>query len=341
MFSQRIAALLPPFLLIAVVGTVAAGVQRYVSPPSGLQLPLADTHEADVLIRIGSKQYPRWAIDRDDITIRIPKPTHRIVSQNFSTDDFVYSVAPPQDVVAVSESAYAKGFSNVYDFVERFHPAISSDPERVLALNPDLLIVSSDSRADYTSLARSTGVPLYRMETLFPTLDSIEQTIRLTGYLTGNDEAAEKAARHFRAAIDAAKALRPPNAPKPRVLGLGGTYSYGKTTLFQDICDNLGAINVGAENGLVGYDAISFEQIVRWDPEWIIAGADPGKTEQTRQRLLHDPAISLTQAARNNHIVVLENHVFLPISPYSILLVQAMAQALYGAPRSPAAVKHE
>jgi len=334
MVYQRIVALGPPILLVAVVAALAAGVERYASPPGGLQLPLAYESEGDARIRMGRANYPRQAIDSDEVAVRVARPTHRIVSQYWSIDDYVYSVAPPQDVVAVSESAYVKSISNVYEKVQQFRPVVASDPERVLALDPDLMMVASSSRADYTSLARSSGVPVYRMQTMFQTLDQVEQCIRLTGYLTGNDDAAEKEARRFSEAIDRAKALRPANAPKPRILGLGGRYSYGRDTLFQDIVTTLGGINVGAENGLEGYDSVSFEQIIRWDPEWIIADSDPGKVKETLRALLADPAISLTQAARKGHIVVLENRVFLPMSPYTTLLVQAMAEAVYGASRS-------
>src|SRR6202041_2554377 len=123
--------------------------------------------------------------------------------------------------------------------------------------------------------------------------------------------------------------MRPPGSMKPRILGLGGRYGYGRKTLFQDIVTKLGGINVGAENGLVGYDSVNFEQIVRWDPEWIIAGAKTGDTKQVLATLMSDPAISLTQAARNGHILVIDNRVFLPMSPYTSVLVQAMAEQIY------------
>lgn len=339
--AQRITGLLSPFLLVVAVTTIAAAVQRYAHPPGGLQLPLAHASDGDSRIRTGSASYPRQATDSDEMTVHVATPTHRIVSQYWSIDDYVYSVVPPQDVVAVSESAYVKSISNVYDRVQQFHPVVASDPERVLALDPDLMVVSSSSRADYTSLARSSGVPVYRMQTIFQTLDQVEQNIRLTGYLTGNDEAAEKEATRFHEAINAARALRPANAPKPRILGLGGRYSYGDETLFHDIVKTLGGINVGAEMGLKSYDSVNFEQIIRADPEWIIAGADRGKAKETLAKLLNDPAISLTQAARNGHIVVLENNVFLPMSPYTTLIVRAMAEAIYGAPRTTEKVTHE
>ena len=46
--------------------------------------------------------------------------------------------------------------------------------------------------------------------------------------------------------------------------------------------------------------------------------------------LLADPAIATTQAARDGHILVVEFHVFLPTSPFTTLLVNAIAEAIYG-----------
>jgi iron complex transport system substrate-binding protein len=330
---QPMRSLVPPALLILLVVAIAGAVHTYASPQGGLQLPVLNREDGDARIRIGKTQYPREAVDSDEVTVRIARPAHRIVSQYWSIDELVYSVLPPEDVVAVSQTAYAEEISNVYQTVQRFKPAVATDPERVVALNPDLMFISSDGRADYTSLARSSGIPVYRMHAVFETLDQIEQNIRLVGYLTGQDENAAKEASRFHAAIEEAVSLRPPGSPKPRILGLGGRYSYGRKTLFQDIVTRLGGINVGAENGLVGYDSVNFEQIIRWNPEWIVAGAKTGNTKQVLAALMSDPAISLTQAARNGHIVVVDNRIFLPMSPYTSALVQAIAQAIYGAPR--------
>jgi iron complex transport system substrate-binding protein len=326
----RIWTFVAPVLLIAVVVTIAAGVQRYASPPGGLQLPVANIGDNPLLVRTGSLHYPREAVDSDGVTVRITHPAHRIVSQSWSIDEWVYSVVPPRDVVAVSESAYQHRMSNVYAAVQLFHPAISSDPERVIALDPDLMIVSSNGRADYTSLARSSGVAVFRMQTMLQSLNEIGQAVRLIGYLTGNDEAATKEAARFHDAVQKAQSLRPAGAPTPRILGLAGNYAYGKNTLFEDIVSALGAINVAAQNGLAGYEAVDFELVIRWDPEWIFVGAEDGKTKNVLAALSADPAISVTQAARNNHIVVLDDRIFLAKSPYSVRLVQAMAEALYG-----------
>ncbi len=323
-------AALAPLSFIALVGVVGAAVQHFAAPAGGLQLPRARKSEGSIEIRTGSLRYPREAVDSDAVRVRIPRPPRRIVSQFFSIDDYLYSIVPPERVIAVSANAYQPQFSNVYGLVERFHPAISTDPEKVVRLDPDLILVSSDGRSDYTSLLRGSGIPLYRMETTFRTLKEVEETILLTGYLTGEDAAASREASRFRQAIQQARALRPPHAHKPRILGLGGSFSYGSDTLFNDIVQQLGGVNVGAEGGLVGYSSVNSEQIIRWNPEWIVAGADPDKVQQVSAKLLSDPAIALTQAARNGHVLVLENHIFLPLSPFTTRLVTAMAQAIYG-----------
>ncbi len=329
---QTLRTVVPPVLLSLLVVAIAGAVHTYASPPGGLQLPVLEREHGDARVRTGNDQYPRAAIDSDEVTVSIARPAHRVVSQYWSIDEFVYSILPPQDVVAVSQSAYAEEISNVLQNVRAFKPAVATDVERVVALDPDLMLVSREGRADYTSLARSSGVPVYRIETSFETLDQIEQNIRMVGYMTGQDESAAREASRFHAVIEKAASLRPPGSAKPRILGLGGRYSYGTKTLFQDVVTKLGGVNVGGENGLVGYDSVNFEQIVRWDPEWIIAGAKTGDTNQVLANLMSDPAIALTQAARNGHIVVIDNRVFLPMSPYTSILVQAMAEAIYGRP---------
>jgi iron complex transport system substrate-binding protein len=319
----------PSIVLAILVCTIAAAVEHFVPLGAGLQINRATTAHRAAAIRTGPSEYPRVAVDRDDFTVRVARPARRIVSQYWSIDEYVFSVVPPDRVVAVSESAYLPNISNVYRNVQKFRPVIASDPERVLRLDPDLLLVSNNSRADFCALVRSTGAPIYRVFTTFTTLAQVAETIRLTGYLTGEDETAAKELNRFWSEIERAKSRRKPGARPPRILGFSGRSSYGTETLFDDVVRTLGGINVGAEGGLKGYDAINSEQIVRWNPEWIVAGSDRGKTRQVLASLMADPAIAVTPAARAGHILVVEFNVFLPTSPFTTMLVNAIAEAIY------------
>jgi len=113
--------------------------------------------------------------------------------------------------------------------------------------------------------------------------------------------------------------------------GRYGANGYGANTVFDDVLKTVGAINLAAEHGLEGYQPVNFEQIAMWDPDWIIAGADRGQTKTVQAQLLSDPAIAVTRAAHNGHILVLENDIVQPMSPFSARFVTTLANALYGA----------
>lgn len=319
----------PPLAVPGCVAALSVAVGHWAPPLPGLQLASGATQYGRATVRTGVSAYPREAWDSAGVRVRIPAKPYRIVSKYWSIDELLYRVVPPERVAAVSDSAYARRYSNVYTLAEHYRPAVASDPERVLRVNPDLVIVSSSERSDFASIVEQAGVPVYRMYTMFTTLDQIEEHIRLTAYLTGDDEHGETEAQHFRDEVERARRMRPPHARPPRVLGLGGNYSYGSETLFHDIVKTVGGVNVGAEHGLKGYDSVNTEFIARWNPEWIVAGADPGNIDRVRRKILGDPGTAITDAVRNGHVLVFENRVFLPMSPYSTLLVTALAEALW------------
>ena len=328
--SRKLSQLAPSLLLIVLTGAVAAAIGRFTSSVDGQRLLQWSQGQGTSAIHTGSPEYPRTAIDSGGYTVRIPRPPRRIVSQYWAIDEFVYSVVPPKRVVAVSASAYLKSVSNVYRHVERFHPVTATDPERVLRLDPDLILVSDTSRPDFCAIVRDAHIPIFRMFTSFTTLQQIAGGIRVTGYLTGQDQRARDEENKFWTTIEHAKSMLPPNASPPRILGYSGGFTYGANTLFDDVVHTLGGINVGAKGGLKGYDEASSEQIIRWNPDWIITSADSGKEKQALANLLADPGIALTNAARNNHIVVIPTNVFLPMSPFTANFVMLLAEKLYG-----------
>lgn len=318
-------------LILGGVAVVAFGlhlVQAHAGKFEGTR-PTAASGQAG--FSMGGDAYPRVAIDTGSFAVTIARPAHRIASQYWSVDEYVYSVAPPADVVSVSSSAYERSMSNVHEWAEKFHPAVAANPEVLIRIGPDLVMDGSEGSADFSDILRNAGLPVFRVFTIFTTLEQVGKTILLTGYLTGHDEEANRAYLEFQSAVERARARRPEGAAPPRVLGFSGRYSYGDNTLFHDIVQTVGAVNVGAEHGLHGYDAISTEQVLRWDPEWIVSGSAKGKSVETLQKLINDPAVRLTTAARKGQILVLENHVFLPMSPFTVLLLDALSESIYPA----------
>jgi iron complex transport system substrate-binding protein len=316
--------------LVAAIACAGVVVDR-VTPASLVASPTRPYQgHGNSAVRMEQRAYPRSAIGADDVRMSIGASPRRIVSQYGSTDEFLYSVVPPERVVGVSEAAYLEGLSNVTDLVRRHRPVVALDPEQVLRARPDLVLTPADARSDIPALLREAGVPVYRIYTMFETLESIEAHIRLIGYLTGEDARADAEATRFHDTVVRAAARRPTGIRPPRVMGLNATYSYGRETLFTDILRVLGAENVAATNGFVSYDRVTDEHIVRWDPEWIVAGSDAEGIEETHARLLARPAIAATTAAKRGQIVVFDYRVFLPLSPFTARFVETLAATLYG-----------
>jgi iron complex transport system substrate-binding protein len=199
----------------------------------------------------------------------------------------------------------------------------------VLRAHADLVLASDISRADGPALLRAAGLPVIRADTAIDTLDGIKAQMRTIAYLIGEDARGAAREAAFEGVIDRAARRRGTGAP-PRVLALGSTYGFGAHTLLDDIFTRIGVENVAARHGLVGYARVSDEQILRWNPDWIVAGADAGRAGIRRAELLSRPAVAATRAGQTGRILVVENPIFLPISPFTARLVDVLSSAFYG-----------
>ena len=149
----------------------------------------------------------------------------------------------------------------------------SANLESVLALKPDLILDVGSTSATYVSLAtrvqEQTGIPYALLDGRF---DAIAATYRLLGKLTQRD------AEPYAAYADDAllkiqtRINRIPEGERPRVYyargpkgletGLGGSINV-------ETIEFLGARNVAGETK-GGLATVSFEQVLKWDPEIIV-----------------------------------------------------------------------
>ena len=74
---------------------------------------------------------------------------------------------------------------------------------------------------------------------------------------------------------------------------------------------------------------MSTEQVVEWQPDFIITGAEEGKFEEAKRRLLTNPAVASTNAARAGRIIAIDNRYLLSVSHYIVLAIRALADELY------------
>ncbi|HXI08826.1 MAG: iron ABC transporter substrate-binding protein [Bradyrhizobium sp.] len=149
----------------------------------------------------------------------------------------------------------------------------SANLESVLALQPDLILDVGSTSATYVSLAtrvqEQTGIPYALLDGRF---DATAAAYRLLGRLTQRDAEpyasyAEDMLLAIQARINRISVSERPRVyyargPKGLETGLGGSINV-------ETIEFLGARNVAGETR-GGLATVSFEQVLKWDPEVIV-----------------------------------------------------------------------
>lgn len=271
----------------------------------------------------------RDANGREVIVKEIPR---RIASQTLGTDEILLAICDAARLTRLSPLALDESYSFVVDEARRENLRPAYNAEEILAANPDLIFVASFSRADTIETLQSAGATIFRLGA-FDSIEDIETNIRKVGYLVGEDRRAAELIESMNAELAAVKArvdTANNGGRKPRIMSYGVSgNSAGAGTLFDSIARAAGAINVTAEEGFDGFPKISAEQVARWNPDYLVVGANPREFDAVRARLIGNPAIAASDAGRVGRIILIDDRALLSVSHHITKAVDALARGLY------------
>jgi iron complex transport system substrate-binding protein len=273
--------------------------------------------------------FPRDLTDSANAKLTIKEKPQRIVSQTLATDEILMAICEPQRIAALSYEADNPQYSNIIEEAKQVRGRVSGSAEQILQLKPDLIFVASYSKAEFYELLKAANAPFYRFSN-FDKIEDIKSNIRIVGYAIGEDQKAEDLVLKMEREIEATKSRTPKHAKPLRVMSysLSG-YTAGANTLFDEILKTVGAVNVSTENKIEGFGKISSEQLTKWNPDVIIASEDRKDIEITRQNLLNNAAVAVTNAGKNKRVIVLPNDTFLSISHHVTKAIDQISQELY------------
>lgn len=291
-------------------------------------LPQYDEVFAPLAVRM-QQPFPRRVRDGSGTTLLIPRPPQRMVSQTLGTDEILLAICAPQRLMALSTLVDDAQFSNVTALAQHVAGRTNAGAEQILHFQPDLVFVASYSKAELVALLSAARAPVFRL-THFNHLDDIKRNIRTIGYMIGADDNAEALVQQMEHTLAMVRDSIPPDVLPVRVLWYGQAgYTGGAHTTFDDMVQAVGATNVAAAHGISGFRKISNEQLIQWNPEVIIASADRHALHDTRQQLLHDPAVAVTTAGKQQRIIVLPNHMFSTVTHHITQGIELLARQLY------------
>jgi iron complex transport system substrate-binding protein len=257
------------------------------------------------------------------------KRAERIVSLVPAVTQMLFAIGAGMQVAAVS--SYDQDPPEVR-MLPRVGALLDPDLERILSLEPDLVVVYGSQHDLRTQLSRA-AVPVYTYaHATSGALAHVSTTIRQLGARTGHAEAAERVAAGIEGDLARVRE-RVAGRPRPRTLVVFGRepgtlrnlYASGGIGFIHELVEVAGGDNVYGEVMRESVQATS-EMLLRAAPEVILELRGDGATAVD---LTAWQAVSAVPAVRDGRIVVLTGNDMVVPGPNVARAAERMAEALH------------
>lgn len=220
-------------------------------------------------------------------------------------------------LAGVTEDAYTERGLELPEDTARLGRFQEPDLEALLALQPDLVLLSADTEG-HVKLAgtlEAAGIPAayFRVDTF----DDYLSMLKICTDLTQRPDLYKENGTNIQERVDAAIASAE-GKPAPRVLYLRaystGVKAKGADSLTGAMLQDLGAVNIAEEGGESLLENLQLESILAADPDFILVttmGSDEEKAlEALRTTLEDNPAWGGLSAVREGRYQVLPKELF-------------------------------
>lgn len=250
------------------------------------------------------------------------------------TDDYGYTAeisAAPQTIVSLgpsnTEILFALGLGDKVAGVTEYcnYPAAaqtksliggvsSPNVEKIVALNPDLILANAMNGEDNIAHLRKLG---YTVLCLNPdSVDGTFSSIRRVGEATGTSAAAGELIasmqQRFRAAAEKVKTAGTTPLTVTHLMSTDPYWVSGIHTFQDELITLAGGTNAFPE--VDGWGIINLEHLLTTDPDVILVDSGAGMGEKgenlLKQSFMTDPRLSSLTAVKNNRIYVMDSDTF-------------------------------
>lgn len=228
----------------------------------------------------------------------------RVASAVIPTDEVLWALGPEvrARTLAVSNLADDPRYSMVAETWPETTPRLGLNPEEVLALAPDVLFVASFSTPEYRA-AVEDSLNLVVLED-FSGFAGYRENLDRIGDAVGAREGTDALKAEFDARVAALAAKATPEDQRPSCVSWSEGYLAGANTTFADVAALAGCRPIAAEHGVVGHQPIDTEQLLAWDPDYMVVGCVE-RCDETAAELAGRDGISALRAVREGHVIVI------------------------------------
>lgn len=278
---------------------------------------------------VSGQTFPKCLLDPLGQGHTLSAPPQRIVSGILAGDEMLAELVKPARLVGVTHLADAPGISNVAGHYPKSIARIQAEVETMLALRPDLVLVSTHTNAITVRLLMRAGVAVARFAA-FDSFAQIADNIHTLGEIVGAPARAAAVVANMQSRL-AAIQQQVAGRPRPRVLyySLSGN-TGGPGSLTDEMLQLAGGYNVIRDTGITGYRRITPELAITLQPEVILmSGWSGGEGEATTKLLREDPAWQRVPAIQRNRVYALRGGWVTSGSQFRVAGVAAVAELLH------------
>jgi len=231
-----------------------------------------------------------------------------VLSQTVLGDEILWDLGPAARarVVGVSVMADDPRYCRVAGSWPEQLPRLAATTEGLLARAPDLAIIASYTAPETRALLAANGVRLLELGHN-PGFDDYRRDLRALAAAVEAVPVAEAKIAGLDARLATLAARRP--SPAPGVVSWGDGYAATGDTSFADIARAAGLDNLPERAGLSGHVPVAMEQLLAWDPAYIVIACpaeradDPACRAAERDFITSGPGLSATRAAREHGVI--------------------------------------
>ncbi len=256
----------------------------------------------------------------------LKRPPQKIIPHAVGITEILWAICPRERLLMFNQVAADPRFSMIAEPVAETGKIFTAkESELIIAARPDLVLTVIFSDAVFKQRLKQAGIPILDLGSP-DSLDSVIREIRLLGKIldeSGNAEALLQVIRRNQALLRAAL----PRRKKPlRLLyyDLGG-YIPGKSSNFTSLCKMIGAVNVGAEQGINSWRQVDHETLLKWDPDVIIVPLENNLKEQLEK----DPLLSYCRALRQGRLLQIPGLYLRTNSQFMLVSADLLAGIIY------------
>jgi iron complex transport system substrate-binding protein len=266
------------------------------------------------------------ATDDNGVTVTLTAPAQRIVSLAPHATELLFVAGGGDRVLGVSETS---DWPPAARALPRVGDARSIDLERIVALNPDLIVTWPYTAPDQVVRLRARGIAVFMTDP--KTIDGIAADLERIAALLGTEEKTKGIAAAMRKRIGERR-LAAAGKPKLSVfyeIWPSPLFTIGGAHLISQAIEACGGTNVFAALTLPA-PTVSVEAVLAAKPEAIVAAADDGLRPDWLEQWRRWPAVPAV--AQGNLLVVDGNLLHRP-GPRFIDGVEQLCAALDSARR--------